>query len=188
VSQLRGLPPRVAWFYFRASRRAIRAADAAALRAATGPESARHLLAVAAGAKSVVELGTAAGWSAIALTLADRDRRVTTFDPTPWPTRERYLQLMPAQARRRLTITEVEGALGAETFTTAPDLVFIDSSHHRTDTIASALAWRERLATDGLIVFHDYENESWPGVTEAIHELGLTGESPGGSLFVWRPE
>lgn len=145
----------------------------------------RWLLAVAKGRRNVVELGTAAGWGAIALTLADPERRVTTFDPTSWPTRDRYLELMPAQARRRLRIVEVEGAAGARGFEGAADLVFVDSSHHRDDTLATFHAWRERLAPDGVLAFHDYENKAWPGVTEAIHELGLRGATPGGSLFVW---
>jgi predicted O-methyltransferase YrrM len=184
VSKLRGLPLRVAWFYFRASRRALRTGDAGVLRAAAGPDSIRHLLEIAAGRQTVVELGTAAGWSAIALTLADAGRTVTTFDPTAWPTRERYLQLMPRNARRRLTFAAIDGAGGAATFADTADLVFIDSSHHRDETVASVLAWRQRLASDGVIVFHDYDNASWPGVAEAINELGLKGESPGGSLFV----
>lgn len=182
---LRGLPPRVARFYFRASRQALRTGDEHALRAASGPESIRNLLKVAAGRRNVVEIGTAAGWGAIALALADADRRVTTFDPTSWPTRERYVRLVPAAARRRIEFVEALGSDGAEMFSGTADLVFIDGSHDRDATIAHMLAWRPLLAPGGVVVFHDYGNEGWPGVAEAVEELGLTGETPGGSLFVW---
>jgi len=186
LRHLRGLPPRVAWFYFRASRLALRTGDEHALRAASGPESIRRLLEVAAGRRNVAEIGTAAGWGAIALTLADANRRVTSFDPTSWPTRERYVRLAPAAARRQLKFVDTLGTDGAEIFAGAADLVFIDGDHERDATIAHMEAWRPRLAPGGVVVFHDYGNADWPGVAEAVHELGLTGETPGGSLFVWR--
>lgn len=186
IRHLRGLPPRVAWFYFRAARRALRTEDEHALRAASGPESMRRLLDVAAGCRNVVEIGTAAGWGAIALALADPARRVTTFDPTPWPTRERYVGLIPAAAGRRIEFVDALGVEGAKMFAGTPDLVFIDGSHDRDATVAHMLAWRRLLSPGGLVVFHDYGAEAWPGVAEAVRELGLTGETPGGSLFVWR--
>jgi predicted O-methyltransferase YrrM len=176
----------VAWFYFRASRRALRSGDDHALRAASGPESIRCLLEVAAGRRNVVEIGTAAGWGAIALALADGDRRVTTFDPTSWPTRERYLSLVRPAVRRRIEFVDALGVDGAEMFSGTADLVFIDGSHDRDATIGHMQAWQPRVAPGGLVVFHDYGNEGWPGVAEAVRELGLTGETPGGSLFVWR--
>ena len=181
-----GLPPRVAWFYFRATRLALRAGDERALQAASGPESLRRLLAVAEGRHNVVEIGTAAGWTAIALALADSDRRVTTFDPTPWPTREQYLRLVPEGARRRVEFVDVPGTDGAGLFSGSADLVFVDGDHSREATIAHMQVWRPLLAPGGVVVFHDYENEGWPGVAEAVRELGLTGETPGGALFVWR--
>lgn len=186
VRHLRGLPPRVAWFYFRAARGALRTGDEHALRAASGPQSIRKLLQVAAGRRNVVEIGTAAGWGAIALALADPSRRVTTFDPTSWPTRERYVALIPAGARRRIEFVHALGVDGAEMFSGAADLVFIDGSHDRDATIAHMVAWRPLLSPGGVVVFHDYGAAAWPGVAEAIRALGLTGETPGGSLFVWR--
>ena len=183
---LRGLPPRVAWFYFRASRRARRSGDDRALQAASGPDSVKRLLAIAEGRHDVVEIGTAAGWTAVALALADPDRRVTSYDPTSWPTRERYVRLVPAGVRKRVEFVDALGIDGAKLFSGAADLVFIDGSHERETTIAHMQAWRPRLAPGGVVVFHDYENEGWPGVADAVRELGLAGETPGGSLFVWR--
>ena len=186
VRQLVGLPPRVAWFYFRASRLALRTDDEHVLRAASGPESVKRLLDVAAGRRSVVEIGTAGGWTTLALALADPDRRVTSFDPTSWPTRERYVRLVSAAARERVEFVKALGADGAVTFSGTADLVFIDGAHDRESTIAHMEAWSPLLAPGGVVVFHDYGNEAWPGVAEAVRDLGLTGETPGGSLFVWR--
>ena len=183
---LRGLPPRVAWFYFRATRRALRDGDERALQTASGPESVRRLLAIADGRHDVVEIGTAAGWTTIALALADSHRRVTSFDPTPWPTRERYARLAPPAAKERVEFVDALGVDGANLFSGTADLVFVDGNHSREATVAHMEAWRPLLAPGGAVVFHDYENEAWPGVAEAIRELGLTGETPGGSLFVWR--
>ena len=36
-----------------------------------------------------------------------------------------------------------------------------------------------------IAAFHDFNRPAWPGVTEAIAELGLQGE-PRGFLFIWR--
>lgn len=185
IRELRRLPPRVAWFYLRASRRALRADDRAAIRAAAGPESVRHLLRAGEGRKAAVELGTGAGWSTVALALAEPGRSVTSFDPTEWPTRDRYLSLASPQARERIEIKKVEGHLAPGSFAGSADLLFVDSSHDRGETIASVRAWQPRLAPGAVVVFHDYENPDWPGVAEAVRELGLDGEAPGGSLFVW---
>jgi predicted O-methyltransferase YrrM len=64
-------------------------------------------------------------------------------------------------------------------------LVFVDSSHERAETLASFRAWEPALAPGGAIAFHDYCEPGYPGVSEAIGELGLDGEVHG-SLFVWR--
>jgi hypothetical protein len=36
-----------------------------------------------------------------------------------------------------------------------------------------------------IVVFHDYDEPAYPGVTEAVRELGLPGEVFG-HLFAWR--
>jgi predicted O-methyltransferase YrrM len=96
------------------------------------------------------------------------------------------VRLVPAGVRKRVEFVDALGIDGAKLFSGTADLVFIDGSHEREATIAHMQAWRPRLAPGGVVVFHDYENEVWPGVADAIRELGLTGETPGGSLFVWR--
>jgi hypothetical protein len=41
------------------------------------------------------------------------------------------------------------------------------------------------VAPGGVAAFHDYGHPEYPGVREAVAELGLEGREEGG-LFVWR--
>ena len=45
------------------------------------------------------------------------------------------------------------------------------------------LAWRPVLAPGATVAFDDYANPDYPGVREAIAELGLAGERRG-AMFV----
>jgi hypothetical protein len=65
-------------------------------------------------------------------------------------------------------------------------MLFIDSVHEREPTLAEFAAWRPRLDPGALVVFHDYGHPRFPGVQEAVAELGLEGDVRGG-MFVWRP-
>lgn len=183
---LRALPPRVALFYARALRRAHIEGDRWGPDAAARPAELAALLMLARGCQRVVELGTAMGWTAIALALDDPGRRVTTIDPlAPAGERQRYLDLVSATVRARIRFVRGEGAaLGAQG-REAIDLLFIDSSHDRAATGAEFRAWRPRLAPGGIVAFHDFEHPEYPGVAEAVVDLGLTGEVRGGT-FIWR--
>lgn len=182
---LRPLPLRVALFYARALRRAHVRGDRWGPDAAARPAELAALLVVARGRTRVVELGTAMGWTAIALALADRSRRVTTVDPVAVPERKLYLELVSAAVRDRISFVAGEGAAVGAREHRPVDLVFIDSSHERAATLAEFRAWQPRLAGGGIVAFHDFEHPGYPGVAAAIEELGLAGERRGG-MFVWR--
>jgi hypothetical protein len=62
------------------------------------------------------------------------------------------------------------------------DLLFVDSTHTRDDTIAELEAWRPRLSPSAVVVLHDYDNPAFPGVREAVEALGLRGEVRRGSF------
>jgi hypothetical protein len=64
--------------------------------------------------------------------------------------------------------------------------VFVDGSHERDRTIATFEAWHAAVLPGGAMAFHDWRNERYPGVTEAIRALGLRGQTHG-DVFVWRP-
>jgi predicted O-methyltransferase YrrM len=179
---LGGLPLPVALFQARAVVRAARSGDAFALQAASRPPDVRALLRLATGRRTLVELGTATGWTTASFVLADPARTVTSYDPVVQPGRARYAALVGPKARARMTFVQDTGEAGAATWDGPPvDLLFIDSTHTREDTLGEFHAWRPNLAPGGLVVFHDYGNPEFPGVAEAVEELGLPGDVVGGS-------
>jgi predicted O-methyltransferase YrrM len=170
-----------ALFQARAMLRAQRLGDDWALDSSTRPSDVAELLRLARGRRTVVELGTATGWTAGALVLADAARRVTSFDPVVREHRGAYLRLLPRSARERLELVQ---ASGHDARGDGVQLLFVDSSHERAATVAEVRAWRPRLAPGALVVLHDYGNPAYPGVEQAVEELGLGGRSHAGS-WVW---
>jgi predicted O-methyltransferase YrrM len=181
--ELRGLPARVAAMQLRSRARARRIGDTFSPSSATRPADLGLLLGLARGRRFIVELGTGTAWTAIAFALADPLREVMSFDVGAFPEREEYLSLLDLATRKRIELIVAPGASGAERPSRPVELLYIDSSHEREQTIAEVRAWKPMLAPDALIVFDDYENEQWPGVRQAIEELGLTGKHRG-TLFV----
>ena len=176
------LPPRVAWFQVRARRLARKTGDVFSLTSVTRPRDLHTLLSVARGRRRVVELGTATGWTAISLALADPERTVLTCDIAAREEPRRYLGLIGASVRARIELAIRSGSDGPAD--DAPvDLLYIDSSHEREETIAEVLAWRPALCAGAVIVFDDYTHPDYPGVREAVARLNLTGEQRG-TLFV----
>jgi predicted O-methyltransferase YrrM len=176
------LPPRVAWFQVRARRLARRSGDMFSLTSVTRPRDLRTLLAVARGRRRVVELGTATGWTAISLALADPERSVLSCDVVRRDEPERYLNLVGDEVRAQVQLAIRAGSDGPHDGA-AVDLLYIDSSHEREETIAEVRAWRPVLPAGSVIVFDDYTHPHFAGVREAVAELGLAGRARG-TLFV----
>jgi predicted O-methyltransferase YrrM len=181
---LRALPPDVRRFYRRAHARARRDGDRFSLDSVSRPGHLATLLALARGRRTVVELGTGTAWSTAALALDDPQRRVLSFDPIVRPERERYLALLQESERARIELFAQPGGDGASR-AEGVELLFIDSSHERLATVAEFEAWRPRLAPGAVVVFDDYAHPDWPGVAEAVADLGIEGVVRGG-LFAWR--
>lgn len=185
--ELRGLPWRVAAFHLRARRLAARIGDDFSLVSATRPRKLAAILRLARGQWSVVELGTATAWTAISLLLADPQRRVISYDPITRPARESYLALVGADVRARLTLIAAPGESGPQPGGPAADqpvgLLYIDSSHEREPTLRELAAWTAALRPGALVVFDDYDHPGYPGVREAVAQLGLAGHQAHG-LFV----
>ena len=177
---LRVLPLRVARFQWRARRLAERAGLAWGLEAAATPADLAALLRLARGRREAVELGTGPAWTAIALALADPARRVTSYDPVVHEHRDVYLGLVPTQVRARIRFVASEGAAGAAAHAGGVELLFVDSTHERAATVAELRAWGPRLADGAVVALHDYGHPAFPGVAEAVRELGLEGEATGG--------
>jgi predicted O-methyltransferase YrrM len=177
------LPRPVRWFYLRALWTAWRLGDQYSFDVVTRPHDLLDVLRLAGDAASAIELGTATAWTTIALSLTSESRRVTSFDPVARGQREQYLKLIPPEVRRRITFVQGPGRVGPPSADPV-DFLFVDGSHEREDTIRTFNAWQAAIAPGGRIVFHDYLDPGYPGVTEAIHELGLEGRRIG-RLFVW---
>jgi predicted O-methyltransferase YrrM len=180
------MPRRVAAFYLRAFWTALRTRDGYTSVIATRPSDAVQLIELARGRRSVVELGTGTAWTTIALALADRGRRVVSYDPEAHAQRERHLALIDTGTRARI---ELRRQLGQEA-SPAPgtvDFLFIDCAHDRVSTADSFRAWEPAIVPGGVVAFHDYDHPEFPGVREAVEELELAGEASGG-LFVWRKQ
>ena len=175
-----GLPPRVALFRWRARRLARRAGHAWGLEAAASPADLAALLRLARGRREAVELGTGPAWTAIALALADPERRVTSYDPVVHDHREDYLGLVPARVRERIRFVTAEGADGAAEHAGGVELLFVDSTHEHAATVAELRAWEPRLAEGAVVALHDYGHPEFPGVADAVRELALEGEVTGG--------
>jgi predicted O-methyltransferase YrrM len=180
---LRRLGWRVGRFRWRAQRLAARLGDDWALEAATNLDDLATLLRLARGRERVAELGTATGWTAISLALANPARQVDTFDPVVHEHRERYLGLVAPSVRPRIDFVRAVGSEAAAD-SGLVDMLFIDSTHEREGTMAEFRAWRERLGPGAVVAFHDYGHPGFPGVAQAVTELGLDGRVHGG-LFVW---
>jgi predicted O-methyltransferase YrrM len=175
---MRLLPPRVALFHWRARRRASAIGDVFSLTSATRAEDLSRLLKLAANRRSVAELGTATGWTAISLALSDRGRQVITHDPVRHPERSAYLELVSPDVRARITWADAAGRSGPPPGLEV-ELLYIDSSHTRDETIAELEAWRDALVPGALVVLDDYLHPDYSGVREAIEALALDGRAVG---------
>ncbi len=182
AARLRVLPWRVARFQWRARRLARRSGDQFSLTSATRAGDLSVLLELAGRRRAVAELGTGTAWTALAFALDDPQREVITYDPVLRSERERYLQLVDRDVRSRITFVSSAGSSGPPAGRSI-ELLYIDSSHGREETLAELHAWRPALAPGALVIFDDYTHPGYPGVREAVRELGLTGTRRG-TLFV----
>jgi predicted O-methyltransferase YrrM len=184
ATSLAALPRPVAAFWWRALRRAKAERDTWSIDVACRPAELRVLLGALGDAGRVAEIGTAAAWTTSCIALAQPRREVHSWDVEAHPERDSYLALLAPNDRARVHLHERPGGLGPAD-PPAVDAVFIDSSHEREETVATFRTWEPALTAGGVIAFHDWEDPAYPGVTEAIRELGLVGEGRG-RLFVWR--
>jgi len=184
AAALRRLPLRVAWFNLRARRVARRGGDAFSLQSALRPAKLAALLDAAAGRRVLVELGTGTAWTTISLALADPDRTIVSYDIVE-RARAAYLALVPKTVRSQITFVTAPAEDGPGHLS-GVELLFVDSSHERDETLAQIAVWRPALAPGALIVFDDYGHPDYPGVAQAVAALGASG-TVRASMFVWQP-
>jgi predicted O-methyltransferase YrrM len=177
----------VLWFQWRARQFAWRNDDLFSIHSVTRPSDTRVLLELAAGSRRVVELGTGTAWTAITLALDDPNRRVVTYD-IPDLSRHikprHYLQLVGSDVRDRIELIVKPGSTGPRDAEPV-DLLYIDSSHERKQTIEEVRVWRPHVRPGAVVIFDDYANPAFPGVREATEQLGLKGQQHG-EFFIHR--
>jgi predicted O-methyltransferase YrrM len=178
------LPPRVARFYLRALRTAHALGDRWSLDVATRPRELAEVLRLARGRGLVVEVGTATAWTALAVALAEPQRRVVSFDVEVRAHRERYVRLVPEAVRARVDLRLGPGERPPADVRDV-ELLFVDGAHDEASNVAVFEAWRPRLAPGALVLFHDFGDPAYPGVAAAVERLGLQGDARG-RLFAWR--
>ena len=98
------------------------------------------------------------------------------------PQRQRYVDLVAADVRERVTFAQRGGEEPAELVQV--DLLYIDTNHERDLVLACFEQWMPRVVSGGLVVFDDYVHPRFTGPAEAIRELGLPGRRLG-RMFVW---
>jgi SAM-dependent methyltransferase len=184
VLALRLLPRRAALVYARANLRSLRLGDRWSYWSTLPPTELSVLLELARGRKSVVELGTGTGWTTLVLAAAEPGRIVRTYDTQVKPHRAAYLALANRDARRRILTVDGRGE-EADPLPDSVDLLYVDSNHDCDIVRRSFEHWRERIACGGYAAFDDYVNDNYPGVREAVTELGLRGRTAG-RLFIWQ--
>lgn len=177
------LPRRAALAYARANLRALRLDDRWSYWSTLPPRELSILVDLARGRKSVVELGTGTGWTTLVLALSEPERIVRTYDTQVKPHRAAYLALAGDNCRERI-LTIAGAGEEAEPPSEPVDLLYVDSNHDREVVRRSFEHWRERIACGGFAAFDDYTNDNYPGVREAVADLGLQGRTAG-RLFIW---
>jgi predicted O-methyltransferase YrrM len=172
-------------FYLRALWLGRRTGDTVSLAIAARPRDLRELIKASRDAATAAEVGTGTGWTAIVLALARPGRHVHSFDVSEHQQRARYLELAPASVRARIHLEVRDGREGPPAQLPELDFLFIDSSHELEETLATFGLWSQRLRPGAVVAFHDYDDEQYPGVRQAVTQLGLKGEQRAG-MFLWR--
>lgn len=125
---------------------------------------------LAAGAE-VLEIGSAFGYSAVAMALAGG--KVLAVDPHLWLA---SYEIMRSNLNA-YGVTEHVEISRSDSFTVMPelvdkgcqfDLVWIDGDHEA-GTVAHDVAWARKLLREtGTLACHDYDEETCPGVRQAL--------------------
>lgn len=129
---------------------------------ATLPEGAR-----------VVNIGAAAGTSAVAMLRGGRDIkdfRLWSIDIEACPGEVGYVRDCGLEDGNRYEqIVGDSGQIGTE-WVVPLDLVFVDDGHTYEDCKRDIDIWSPLVKRDGYLVFHDWGGHVWQGVDKAVGE------------------
>jgi predicted O-methyltransferase YrrM len=129
-----------------------------------------------AGQGTVVEIGTMAGGSAVALALGSRDSgrtRVHTIDIHPRPEVRQTLEGHGvSDIVNVINLASKDAAASWPSFTggaTGIRMLWIDGDHSYDGVSNDILHWRDYVEPGGIICFHDY-TDAFPPVIRAVYE------------------
>jgi len=122
---------------------------------------------------NILEIGTAAGFSASLLAQAAPLATIVTLNPRDWEvaTATNYLEPWP-----NVTAVQAVSWDYLDTYN-APelDMVFVDGDHNR---IFRDMPWFNLLKVGGLMLFHDYSEVSCPSVFKTVRNFMLELKRP----------
>lgn len=85
---------------------------------------------------------------------------------------QRLKRISAVLFQNRITVRRMDSVKAANTvIDDALDFVFIDADHSYAGCKADIAAWAPKVRKGGMVSGHDY-NDAWPGVKEAVNELG----------------
>lgn len=120
----------------------------------------------------VLEIGSAYGYSAVAMALAGA-AHITAIDPHSWLNSHATMMQNLVDYR----VLEKVSILRADSWTAMPqliaenrkfDLVWIDGDHEAHTVAHDVQMARELLREDGTLACHDYDEATCPGVRQAL--------------------
>jgi len=150
--------------------RLVALGDGPAISTSLTPAETDELRRLARGA-DVLEIGSAYGYSAIAMALAGG--RVLAVDPHAWldSAASMIANMLAYGVTDRIEIRRLDSRAALPALVDAGrrfDLVWIDGDH-AADVVAHDVEWaRKLLRKTGALVCHDYGEETCPGVREAL--------------------
>ena len=117
---------------------------------------------------NILEIGTAAGFSASLLAQAAPLATIVTLNPRDWEvaTATNYLEPWPnVTAVQAVSWDYLASYQGPQL-----DMVFVDGDHNR---VPKDLPWFNWLKIGGLMLFHDYSEAACPAVYRTVNQLVL---------------
>lgn len=126
------------------------------------------------GTGEIVEIGTLAGHSLVALATAQKHAGgtpVTAIDPAPHPRLREHVRRAGLEDWVNLIEGRAEEVLGG--WSSPIELLWIDGDHSPQAVRRDILGWKDFVVGGGLIVLHDYATD-FGGVAPAVHETLLT--------------
>ena len=116
---------------------------------------------------TILEFGTAIGYSACMLAQGAPLAQVVTVDPAREKSELARENLYPWPNVRTVVMGSVD-LLDQMPEQDRFEMVFVDGDHSQDSVTADARAWLPAIRPGGIIAFHDYGRESLPGVKAGV--------------------